>query len=89
MDKNSIVRHVLSVTGMLFLGGIAYGQVTTKIERLEDDNKKLETLQRDVNRQAVTIAEIVINTNNIKDDVADNKKLLQRILENMQRIPPQ
>ena len=90
---SSNYRHMMQFTATIVTLGIAWGVISTKVDALEQDEKKLEktieTLTNDVNQQAVTMAGIVVTTKNIEKQMARQERLLESISKALVGIPTQ
>ena len=90
MSSNS--RHMMQFTATIVALGIAWGVISTKVDALEQDGKKLENtiekLTNDVNKQAVTMAGIVVTTKNIEQQMARQERLLESISKALVQSSP-
>ena len=85
-------QHILQFCAMLFVVGIAWGVLSTKVDAIEIDEKetikKVEILTSDVNKQAVTIGQIVVTTKNIEKQMSKQERLLEKISEQLMQPRP-
>lgn len=76
-------QHVLQFGAMIIAVSIAWGVLSTKVGALENDektrDKKIEVLTSDMNKQAVTIGQIVVTTKNIEKQMSQQQRLLEKI----------
>jgi len=89
MVISSNLRHTIQFGLTLFLVGVAWATWTAKVEAIEQDEKemakKIEELTGKVNTQAVTIGQIQVTTKNIEKQLDDNKRILERISQQLPR----
>jgi len=94
----SNMKHILHLVVMAVVVGVAWGSMESKVSAVEDDkneisakmaltDKKIEVLASDVNKQAVTIGQIVVNTKNIVKQLDRQQRILERISEQLTRPP--
>ncbi len=93
MNMSSGLKHGLNFGATAIIVGIAWGVLSTKVDALEDDEKKtaveIRLLQSDVNKQAVTIGQIQITVKNIEKSMEKSTEAQQRLLEQILRqLPP-
>jgi len=89
MVLSSNIKHTLQLGITLFLVGAAWATWTAKVDAIEKDEKeaakKIDVLTVKVNTQAVTIGKIEVTTKNIEKQLDDNKRLLERISQQLPR----
>lgn len=85
-------QHILQICAMLVVVGITWGVLSTRVDAIEADEKettkKVEQLVSDVNKQAVTIGQIVVTTKNIEKQMTQQQRLLEKISEQIMAPRP-
>lgn len=76
-------QHLIQLCAMLIAVGTAWGIMSSKVDALEADEKatikKVEVLTSDLNKQAITIGQIVVTTKNIEKQMEKQERILERI----------
>lgn len=85
-------QHMLQLGAMLVAVGLTWGVLSTKVDALEADEKetikKVEILTSDMNKQAITIGQIVVTTKNIENQMAKQERLLETISSQLMQPRP-
>lgn len=94
--STSYIRHIVQFGVTLFLIGVAWATLQADVRAVEKEatvvtakvsktGVKIEKLTSDVNKQAVTIGQIVVTTKNIEKQLEGQQRLLERILQQLPR----
>ena len=90
--QNWLTRHGLTIAVILVPCFVAYGQVTEKIASLEKEeteiSKEMKMLQSDINKQAITIGQVVTTTANIEKQMQQQQRLLEKISDKIMAQRP-